>query len=195
LDGGVGADMLIGGNGDDTYVIDNTGDLVTELANEGADTVRSAVTLTLGAHLENLTLTGGATINGTGNELDNLLSGNSATNVLDGGDGADILTGGTGADSLTGSSGDDRFQLSTDAVWTSGFVVKNVGQRTEGRSRERYLCDRRRRYRYRSGGGRDRYGQELGKLYAQRQCGEPNVDRSCSYQRHRQRAQQYSNWQ
>ncbi len=127
LDGGVGADMLTGGNGDDTYVIDNTGDLVTELANEGADTVRSAVTLTLGAHLENLTLTGGATINGTGNELDNLLSGNSATNVLDGGDGADILTGGTGADSLTGGSGDDRFQLSTDAVWTSGFVVKNVG--------------------------------------------------------------------
>ncbi|MCA3525251.1 MAG: calcium-binding protein, partial [Rhodobacter sp.] len=67
LDGGTGADALSGGAGDDTYVVDATGDTITEALNEGTDTVQSSVTLTLGANLENLTLTGTAAINGTGN--------------------------------------------------------------------------------------------------------------------------------
>ena len=78
---------MIGGIGNDTYVVDNAGDVVTENANEGTDTVQSAVTYTLGANVENLTLTGAAAINGTGNALDNVLTGNSANNVLTGGAG------------------------------------------------------------------------------------------------------------
>ena len=54
----MGADTLIGGEGNDTYVVDNIGDVVTEAASAGTDLVQSSVTYTLGTNLENLTLTG-----------------------------------------------------------------------------------------------------------------------------------------
>jgi Ca2+-binding RTX toxin-like protein len=42
---------LIGGKGNDTYIVD-TGDVVIENPAEGTDTVQSSVTYTLGANLE-----------------------------------------------------------------------------------------------------------------------------------------------
>lgn len=101
LDGGTGNDTLKGGAGNDTYVIDVAADVVTELAGEGVDTVQSAVTLVLGANLENLTLTGTAAINGTGNGAANVLTGNAAANLLDGGGGVDQLAGAAGNDTYT----------------------------------------------------------------------------------------------
>ena len=47
-----------GGPGNDTYLVDNAGDVVTENFNEGTDTVQSSLTYTLGANVENLTFTG-----------------------------------------------------------------------------------------------------------------------------------------
>ena len=96
LSGGTGADAMSGGTGDDTYVVDNAGDTVTENANEGTDTVQTSLTYTLGANLENLTLTGSSAINGTGNASDNVLTGNSGTNTLTGGAGNDTYIVGTG---------------------------------------------------------------------------------------------------
>ena len=58
LDGGAGADTMLGGAGNDTYVVDATTDVVTEAAGQGTDTIQSSVTYTLGANVENLTLTG-----------------------------------------------------------------------------------------------------------------------------------------
>ena len=89
LNGGTGADTLIGGAGNDSYTVDNTADVITELANEGTDSVSSNVSYTLSANIENLTLTGTSALNGTGNALDNVLTGNSAVNTLAGGAGND----------------------------------------------------------------------------------------------------------
>ncbi|MBE9256247.1 cadherin domain-containing protein [Dolichospermum sp. LEGE 00246] len=99
LNGGTGADLLIGGSGNDTYVVDNVGDVIAESLNGGIDTVESSITWTLKANLENLTLTGTASINGTGNTLNNTLIGNTGNNTLNGGAGADTLIGGIGNDS------------------------------------------------------------------------------------------------
>ena len=60
--------------------------------------MQSSVTYTLGANVENLTLTGAGAINATGNALDNTLIGNSAANVLSGGAGDDSMIGGAGSD-------------------------------------------------------------------------------------------------
>ncbi len=113
LDGGLGNDQLKGGLGNDIYIVDSTGDVVTELAAQGTDLVQSSVTYTLPAEVENLTLTGTTAINGTGNALANIITGNTANNILNGGTGNDNLIGGSGADQLLGSDGNDS--LSGDA--------------------------------------------------------------------------------
>ncbi len=68
LDGGLGSDHMEGGKGNDTYFVDNENDTLLENTNEGTDIVNSSVTYTLGAHLENLTLSGSEAIDATGNE-------------------------------------------------------------------------------------------------------------------------------
>src|SRR5262249_30662662 len=98
LDGGAGSDTMSGGLGKDTYVVDNPSDVVLENASEGTDTVQSSVTYTLGANVENLTLTGSANIDATGNGDANTLTGNSGNNILNGLGGADTMSGGDGND-------------------------------------------------------------------------------------------------
>ncbi len=98
LNGQIGADTMAGGKGDDGYIVDNTGDVVIENANEGTDKILSSVSYTLSANVENLTLSGSGNINATGNALDNILQGNSGNNRIDGGAGNDHLFGGAGSD-------------------------------------------------------------------------------------------------
>ncbi|MBC7905749.1 MAG: PD40 domain-containing protein [Rhodospirillaceae bacterium] len=102
-----GPSTLIGGAGDDTYVVKVTDTIVTEAAGEGIDTVRSVLSYALTANVENLALTESGEINGTGNALANQITGNYAANILDGGDGDDVLLGGGGADTLLGGAGND----------------------------------------------------------------------------------------
>jgi Ca2+-binding RTX toxin-like protein len=108
LDGGGGIDTLDGGNGNDTYIVGNFSDVIID--SSGIDKVNAAVTYILqaGNGIENLTLTGTSNINGTGNELDNIIGGNSGDNRISGGDGNDTISGGAGNDTLDGDNGDDR---------------------------------------------------------------------------------------
>ncbi|HEX6733744.1 MAG TPA: calcium-binding protein, partial [Azonexus sp.] len=132
LDGGLGADTLIGGGGDDTYVVDlvrngltatvKLEDLVTEALTAGSDSLvlrlrdgldytfaGLATTLVLGANLDLLDArqTGSLALNLSGNALANTLFGNDAANTLDGLAGADRLVGGDGNDKLLGGTGND----------------------------------------------------------------------------------------
>ena len=125
LSGGTGADAMSGGAGDDTYVVDAAGDVVTELANEGTDTVQSAITYTLSSNAENLTLAGTTAINGTGNALDNILTGNSGTNVLTGGAGNDTYVVGTG-DTVTEQTSAGTDTVQSAITWTLGANLENL---------------------------------------------------------------------
>lgn len=113
LDGRGGADTLKGGTGDDTYIRDNIGDVITELTRQGIDLVKTNLSYTLGANVENLTLTGTTAVNGTGNGLANTLIGNSGSNVLNGLGGNDNLNGAGGNDSLSGGADSDVFRFDT----------------------------------------------------------------------------------
>jgi Ca2+-binding RTX toxin-like protein len=105
---------LSGGTGNDVYIVDNAGDVVSEGSGSGTDRVQSAISYTLGANVENLTLSGSAATNGTGNTLNNVLVGNTAANVLKGGAGADSLTGGGGSNSFVFDSKVGGFDTVTD---------------------------------------------------------------------------------
>ncbi|ESQ90368.1 hypothetical protein ABAC460_09440 [Asticcacaulis sp. AC460] len=114
LDGTGGVDTLIGGTGNDSYVVDDAGDVVTEAVGEGIDLVATALTYTLGANVENLSLTGTSAINGTGNALNNVLSGNSGVNVLTGGLGNDTYYVQSAGDNVVEANGEG-----TDLIYST----------------------------------------------------------------------------
>ena len=132
LDGGAGNDTMAGGQGNDVYIVDSSRDSLSESSNQGTDLVRSSITFTLATNFENLTLTGTAAINGTGNSVANVITGNAAANALNGLAGADTMLGGGGNDTYTvDHAGDVVIELDgegTDLVQSSvaytltGFV-------------------------------------------------------------------------
>jgi Ca2+-binding RTX toxin-like protein len=138
LEGGAGADTLIGGGGNDIYV-NVAGDTIRETADGGTDTILSSTTYSLSGvqHVENVTLTGAANINATGNFSDNVLTGNSGANRLRGSRGEDTLDGGSGADTYvygaavesTGADHDTIVNMALDGVdkFDFGFTPTSFG--------------------------------------------------------------------
>jgi len=136
LDGGTGADSLDGGLGNDTYIVNNTINVIkeTSILSTELDTVRASVNYTLGSgNVENLSLIGTATTGG-GNNINNVINGNGLNNTLfgglgndtiidslgghdslEGGDGNDNLNPGVGNDTLSGGLGNDIYQIDSSA--------------------------------------------------------------------------------
>jgi trimeric autotransporter adhesin len=157
LNGGANADNLIGNKGDDTFIVDDAGDQVFEVAGEGKDTVRSSVTFnfddtksievvildsasSIGSVANNfnnvITMlgTGPATINGndgndtlTGAGGNDLLIGGGGNDKLTGGEGNDTLNGATGKDAMIGGKGDDLYFLAE----IGDTVTELAGQGTD----------------------------------------------------------------
>ena len=102
------SDTLRGGVGNDTYVIYNATDVVSESPNEGVDTVNTSLsTYSLPFNVENLNYTGGGSFNGAGNSLTNSITGGSGNDTLDGAGGGDTLAGGLGNDTYYVRGSDD----------------------------------------------------------------------------------------
>jgi Ca2+-binding RTX toxin-like protein len=104
LNGFSGADILSGLGGDDTYFVDNLGDVVIESAGGGFDTIYANVggnpVFRLPDHVERLIGNGlGSAITIIGNLFDNeLVARNGNNDLIDGGAGADIMNAGAGND-------------------------------------------------------------------------------------------------
>ena len=153
LNGMAGADRMEGGAGNDQYYVDNSWDVVVEAADGGTDTVLSDIDYQLGSGLENLSLRGSLKLNGTGNELNNVITGNNASNNLTGGlgndnlvgnGGDDTLDGGSGTDTMTGGAGNDTYRVDSagdrpqelvdggsDTVYTSVSYGMRAGEQLE----------------------------------------------------------------
>ena len=91
-------DTMIGGAGDDIYVVTRANDVITELSTTGSgtDTVRTNLrTYVLPNNVENLVYTAALGITATLNALPNTFSGFDGTSVVNGGDGIDtaLFTG------------------------------------------------------------------------------------------------------
>ena len=120
LIGNAAANFLDGGAGNDIIMVDSTGDVVVELANEGRDAVyaRGDYALAAGTYVEVLSaVSQSATdpLSLAGNELVNEIYGNAGANFLDGGGAADYLRG---------FGGNDRYVV--DNIYD--FVAEGAGE-------------------------------------------------------------------
>ncbi|MDC8774565.1 hypothetical protein, partial [Roseateles albus] len=129
--------VLIGGAGDDTYLVDNSSDSIIESESGDVDTVIASAFYALPANVENLTLNSNfawfdANIDGTGNALANVIVGNDGNNILAGLDGDDTLISGLGRDSLVGGAGDDDIfaesggDILQGGIGNDEYLVKRV---------------------------------------------------------------------
>ena len=135
LDGLGGADLLKGGKGDDTYVVDNIGDVIDEEANtDTGDMVKTSLSIAGAlAGIENYSFIGAGawTFNGDANAsnvssgaLNDTLNGAGGNDTLAGNGGDDLLVGDLGDDWLDGGAGNDAMK---GGAGNDTYVVSDAG--------------------------------------------------------------------
>jgi Ca2+-binding RTX toxin-like protein len=145
LNGGGGSDTLIGGQGADVYVFgpatSSEADQVTELTNEGVDTLSfAALTTDLVVNLASTSIqpvhTNRTLRLNSASVLENIvggsgadrLFGNSLENTLTGGAGNDQLIGAGGSDLLLGGANNDRYDFFPTTVLEADQVTENANE-------------------------------------------------------------------
>ncbi|MBV8685057.1 MAG: DNRLRE domain-containing protein, partial [Alphaproteobacteria bacterium] len=129
------ADVGIGGEGNDTFYVDGSADIVSEAAGQGYDRVFTLGNYVLPADAE-IELIAPAdpsatvSLDITGNDYAQRLNGNAGPNRLSGGGGADILDGGPGDDRLDGGAGRDT------AVYSTAGAAVTVDLRLAGSAQD-----------------------------------------------------------
>lgn len=100
--------------GDDTYLVDNSKDVIIEVAGEGPDTVSSSVTYTLSNEVENIT----AAVSGASATDRIILTGNAKDNILDSNGKANIT--------LKGGAGNDTYLIGADTVVSDSGGIDTI---------------------------------------------------------------------
>jgi Ca2+-binding RTX toxin-like protein len=140
INGGLGADALIGLFGDDTYIVHGAGSSVIEDAGGGNDQVYTSVSFTLGADSEVEVLSTNAhsstdAIDLTGSNTAQTVVGNAGSNLLDGKGGNDLLAGlgGTDTFAFTSALGADNvdtlfdFSVADDTIALDDAIFAALG--------------------------------------------------------------------
>jgi len=127
---------MIGGAGDDAFIVDNALDVVTEAVGGGRDTVLTSVSFvfTASSEVELVSFaspTSKTSLSLTGSEAGNILEGNAGRNTLNGMGGNDVLDGNTGNDNLRGGLGNDTFRFDTRASRTNIDRVLDFSSRDD----------------------------------------------------------------
>ncbi|MFN3642178.1 MAG: calcium-binding protein [Gemmobacter sp.] len=127
--GGTVAGQILGGAGNDIFIVDDPRAVIVEANRQGNDTVQAWVDFVTPQHVEVLDLMGPA-IRGTGNNQDNRIVGNAQDNVIAGLGGNDALFGDLGDDTITGGAGNDRIfgGEGNDAAWGGAGNDTMIGQ-------------------------------------------------------------------
>jgi Ca2+-binding RTX toxin-like protein len=125
IDGGAGADLMIGPFTTTRFVVDDPGDVV--VSRSIVTRIDASISYTLAESFADLTLTGAAAISGTGNARDNRLDGslNAAANRLAGGAGNDTYVVGSG-DTVVEAAGEGTDTIRSAASCTLGDNVENL---------------------------------------------------------------------
>lgn len=117
--GTIGGHIILGGDGDDTFIIDDAATKIYEFSADGADVIKTTVSFTLGNlitdRIESLVAIGKKKVDLTGNDQDNSIFGNDKSNHLVGGGGEDFLSGKGGNDLLDGGTGEDHFAFGANS--------------------------------------------------------------------------------
>jgi Ca2+-binding RTX toxin-like protein len=123
-----GTNTLVGGNGDDIYLIRSPNTSIVENANEGIDRIVTAVDFVLPENVEQLYAQSGRPVRKlTGNDLDNFMSGKGEIHGLGGND---VIYGRNGDEQIYGDDGDDTLigQSGNDSLFGGAGADSIMGQ-------------------------------------------------------------------
>ncbi|MEC4718281.1 hypothetical protein RY831_03915 [Noviherbaspirillum sp. CPCC 100848] len=107
-------DTLLGLKGDDTYIVNSYWQYIREEEDEGIDQIFSSADLYLPSNVENLQLTGDASLVAYDNSEDNVLVGNNGESTLISTGGKDVLIAGSGATTMISTADEVTFVVNKD---------------------------------------------------------------------------------